>query len=355
MASLWYYNTVDKFRQITDPNLGNPIDLCFIDGYFFFTDGKNLYHTTLSNEESINPLDFATAEFSPDPTLAVKKTKENQVIVFGRYSTEWFANVATENFAFQRIPGKAVKSGIVGTQCQTELDGSFFILGGRKEESISVHVVSGGSTSEIATREIAKIIDMYTEEELITASLEARVEDGYKFLHINLPNHTLMYNLNVAKSLGSSYAWSILKTSITLQDGWTGINGINHPENGWLYGDRFGSRIGQIDKSISTIYGEDTEFLFYTPMLTLDGASVDEIEIKTIPGFTPYKATVAMSTSYDGQTYSQEYWGLYGNKNERSSRYIIRCLGYVGDYVGFKFRAVTPSRLAFGAMEITYG
>lgn len=353
---LWYYNTTSGFREIIDPNLGTPIDLCFIDGYFFFTDGENLYHTTLADEEVIETLDFATAEFSPDPTIAVKKTKENQVIVFGRYSTEWFVNVGSANFAFQRIQGKAVKAGIVATQCQTELDGRYFILGGRKEESPSIHIISGGSLQTIATREIEKILDTYTEEELQTASLESRVEDGYMFMHVNLPNETLLYNHTLAKSIGQDMAWSILKTSVTSSDGWLGINGIFDPRiSSWIYGDRFSARVGKLDNSISTLYGQNVECIFYSPMITLDGMSIDELEIKTISGFTTEEATVSISLSYDGQAYSKEWFNLYGNKNQRGNRFIARRLGYVSDYVGVKFRSVTPSRLAFGSLELTYG
>lgn len=354
-GQLFYYNEVDGFRQITPEFLGTPTDFCFIDGYFFFTDGENLYHTKLEDEEDIDQLDYATAEFSPDVTIGVKKTKENQVIVFGRYSTEWFYNAGNLNFAFSRISGKAVKAGIVSTQCQTELDGQFFILGGRKEESPSIHAISGGSLTPIATREIDKILAKYTETELITASLESRVEDGYMFIHVNLPNETLLYNHTVAKSIGKEFAWSLLKTSIVGMDGWLGINGIFDPNVGkWLYGDRFSSRVGQLDNSISTLYGQKVECLFYSPFITLDSGSINEVEIKTISGFTPRESSVSFSLTYNGESYGKEYFQMYGDKNERAKRFIVRRLGYVGDYVGFKFRAVTESRLAFGAMVMDY-
>lgn len=355
LGELYYYNPTNGFRQITPTYLGVPIDLCFIDGYFFFTDGANLYHTKITDEEDIDQLDYATAEFAPDDSICVKKTKENQVIVFGRYSTEWFYNAGNANFAFSRISGKAVKAGIVSTQCQTELDGQFFIMGGRREESVSIHVISGGTLSTIATREVEKILSTYTEEELFTASLESRVDDGYMFVHVNLPNETLLYNHTIAKQLGKHYAWSILKTSITGMSGWLGINGIFDPRVGlWLYGDRFSSRIGKLDKSLSTLYGEKVEFILYSPFITLEGVSINEVEIKTIAGFTPEKATVSMSLTYDGEAYSNEYFQLYSDPNNRTTRYILRRIGYVGDYVGFKFRAVTDARLAFGAMVIDY-
>lgn len=359
-GELFYYNPTDGFRQITPTYLGTPLDLCFIDGYFFFTDGANLYHTTLNDEEDIDQLDYATAEFAPDDSICVKKTKENQVIVFGRYSTEWFYNAGNVNFAFSRISGKAVKAGIVATQCQTELDGQFFILGGRREESPSIHVISGGSLTTIATREIEKILAQYTEEELQTASLESRVEDGYMFIHVNLPNETLLYNHTAAKKIGNEFAWSILKTSIISMDGWLGINGIFDPRvSKWLYGDRFASRVGCLNNTISTLYGNKVECLFYSPFITLDGGSINEIEIKTISGAMPAtstvkKTTVSFSLSYNGESYGKEYFMDYGSINERAKRFMKYRLGYVGDYVGFKFRAVTESRLAFGALAVDY-
>lgn len=355
-GKLWYYNPDDGFREITDPNLGEPIDNAFLNGVFLFTDGENLYHTTLLDEEVINPLDFATSELSPDPTLAVKRTPENQAIVFDRFTISYFVFNGGENFAFTRVQGKALDVGIVGTQCQTELNGEFFILGGSREESLTMYRVLGTSKSKIATREIEKILSKYTEEELQTASLEARGEDGYQFIHVNLPNETLMYNHTVAQAIGIESAWTILKTSITGMDGWLGINGIKDGRTlNWIYGDRFSPRVGKLDNTISTLYGDKVECLFYGPFVTMDGMSIDEIEIKTISGFSPMEATVALSLTYNGESYGKEWRDMYGDKNVRAQRFMQYQLGFVSDYVGFKFRAVTESRLAFGAIEMTYG
>ena len=156
--------------------------------------------------------------------------------------------------------------------------------------------------------------------------------------------------------MGKDVAWTILKKSVVSSDGWVGINGIfDQRISKWVYGDRFSPRVGLLDNSVSTLYGDEVECIFYSPMITMDGASIDEIEIKTISGFTPYKATMSASLSYDGQNYGKEWFQLYGDKNQRANRFIIRRMGYVRDYVGFKFRAVTPSRIAIGALELTYG
>ena len=353
---VWYYNPTDGFRQPADSKFLGSIDSTFSNGVFLFTDGENLYHTTLLDEEVIEPLDFATSELSPDPTLAVATTPENQAMVFDRFTISYFFFTGSANFAYTRVTGKSLDVGIVGTQCQTELNGQFFILGGSREESLTMYQVSGTSKTKIATREIEKILAEYTEEELQTASLEARGEDGYQFIHVNLPNETLLFNYTIAQSLGVQSAWSILKTSITSMDGWLGINGIRDGRvKKWIYGDRFSARVGTLDNSVSTLYGEKVECIFYTPFIPLNGMSIDEIKLATISGFTDEKATVFVSMTENGETYGFEYSVDYGSKNQRQLRFEPRRWGAVDDFAGFKFRAVTSSSLSFGAMELTYG
>lgn len=356
-GSMWLYDNI-LLTQITDSNLGTPIDITWIDGYYFLTDGEFLYHTDLSDETSIDPLKFATAEFSPDATLAVDKTADNQVIVFGRYSIEYFINRATDNFAFQRVAGKAQKIGIVGTHCETELDGRFFILGGTKEEAPSVHMIMAGDSQSVATREIDKIIALYTESELASAVLETRVEDRDKFILVRLPNHTLLYNHTVSQLVGLSGAWSIVKTPIQDSFKWRGVNGIFDPRIAkWVYGDNTNSNIGILDNSVATQYGAQVESILYTPFLNVESASIDVFELDTLPGHPVNieNVTVSISLTYNGLTYGKEWFNLYGEKQTYNTRFILRRLGYVRDYVGFKIRCVSKDRVNFAGLDLNYG
>jgi len=90
---LYYYNISDGLRQITDSNVGDPLDVKWIDGYFFITDGENIYHSSIDNEEVFLPLDFGTAQFIPDSSNGLGKTEDNEIIVFGDFSIEYFINV----------------------------------------------------------------------------------------------------------------------------------------------------------------------------------------------------------------------------------------------------------------------
>lgn len=354
----YLYDTSNGFREVTDADLGDPIDAVWVDGYYFFTDGNNIYHTDISDESSIDPLNFATAEFMPDPSNGVAKTVDNKVMVFGRYSTEFFINDASTNFSFRRVETRAIKVGIVSTHCKAEMSDAWYIVGGRKEESVSVYALGVGSATKVATREVEKILNTYTESEYQRASIEARVEDEYSYLIINLLRHTLIFNENVARAVGKDQAWSILKTDVQSNAPWRGRYGVFDPRKGqWIYGDRRSSNLGILDETVATHFGDIAEWILYTPFMYLDSASIDMLEIETIPGFNVVSddATVAVSLTHNGVNFGMEWFAQYGGSGEHNKRFIIRRLGYVADWVAIKLRGATRSRMAFSRGYISYG
>lgn len=351
----WYLYD-GTFEEITDPDLGTPIDHTWIDGYYFFTDGEFLYHSNITNEREIDPLQFATSEFSPDPTLGVAKTADNQVMAFNRYTTEFFANRATDNFAFQRLQNKAVKCGIVGTHCKVEMQSSYYVLGSGRDESISVHKIGGGYYEKIASREVEQVIATYTETLLKDAVLETRMQDKQYFILVRLPDHTLLYNDTVAKKFGVDLAWTIVKSKVLTDGPWRGVNGVFKPDVGWLYGDLSTTDIGLLDNTVGTQYGDQVESIFYTPFFSLETMSVDRLELDIVPGhqLNVDNVTSFLSMTYNGVTYGKEHTVLYGEKHRYGQRFIARRLGYVGDYTGFKIRTVSSERQAFSQCGVIY-
>ncbi len=343
------------FQQITDSDLGSPIDCTWIDGYYFLTDGEYIYHTNIADETAIDPLKFATAEFMPDSSLGVAKTQDNKVIVFGRHSIEYFINAATEDFAFQRIDSRAQKIGIVATHAKCEVEGKWFITGSRRNESLGVYIIDVGSSVKVSTREVDKILKQYTDDNLSDMRMESRVEDDTVFVIIHLPNETLCFNKTIAETFGEEYSWSILKTGL-YDEVYRGINGVFDTRlSKWICGDKNSSNIGWIDDSVFTHYDAIQEWLIYTPFVKIENMSIDKIEIETIPGHTSLEdAKVAVSTTYDGLTYGKEWFEMYGEPLDYGKRFILRRLGYVNDWVGFKFRGATRSLMAFCFFDVEY-
>jgi hypothetical protein len=342
-------------KQITDPDLGKPSDVVWVDNYYFFTDGESLFHTDATNEETIDPLKFSGSVFSPDPILGLLLTQDNKVAVFNRYTTEYFTNVATANFAFQRLAARALKIGIVGTHCKTELNGKFYILGSPKEESVSCYSAGVGATQKIATREVDKLIGQYTETQLSKCVVESYGEDGYSYVVYHLPNETLLFNETLSKKVGIDHAWTILQSKDDAN--YSGVHYVMDPRlNKWVVGDKGNGNVGTLDNTLATQYGDMVEWHLYSPFQLIQQSSIFELEVETLPGFNDQRdATVFVSVTQDGVTYSKQYTEMYGEPAKYGTNFILRRLGYVNDWVGFRLRGLSRSRMAFGKATITHG
>jgi len=354
-GQFFLYEPVGGLVQVVDADVGSPIDGVWVDNYYFMTDGEYIFHTELTDETSIDPLMFATAEFMPDPSLGLAKTQDNKVMVFGRYSLEYFVNIATTAFAFTRVVTRAQKIGIVATHAKCESGGKFYITGGYRDSAVGVYIVGIGSATKVSTREIDKILAKYTESELSDMRMESRTENNTTFVLVHLPEETLCFNETIATEFGKDVAWSLLKTG-TGDAVYQGINGVLDARTGkWVYGDKLDFKIGILDNDVSTQYDAIAEWLLYTPLVNLEMFSIDELKIETIPGHTTtLDATVALSITYNGVTYGREHWMQYGAPREYGQNFILRRLGICNNWMGFRFRGVSKSRMAFALMRLEY-
>lgn len=353
-GKMWLYDTVNGLVEVTDSDLGDPLDGLWINGYYFLTDGEYVYHTDINDETAIDPLKFATAEFMPDISLGLLKTIDNKVAVFGRYTVEYFADVAQANFAFTRVESRAQKVGIVATHAKCEYNGIFYITGGPKEEGVGVHRIQAGQVQKLSTREIDKVLGTYTETELADMRMETRSEDDIIFILIHLPDYVLCFNETMAKNFGLSNAWSLVKSDVTNDTPYRGINTVFDPRNAkWLCGDKINTNIGEMSDTVVTHYTTQVEWILYSPFVNLETQSIDEIEFETIPGFSNSVETVAISMTYDGVIFGTEYWLDYSEIGSYDTNLIVRRLGYVEDWVGFKLRGASTAKMAFSLMKVT--
>lgn len=356
-GKMWLYDD-STLTQILDPDLGVPIDISWFRGIYVLTDGESLFQTDINDEYSISPLKFTSSEFAADPIKGVARNDQNQILAFNRYSIEYFVfnpNADVNTTVLQNIPGKAIKMGIVGTNCKVEMNGVFFILGGRKEESPSVHALSGGQSVPVATREIDKLIAKYSEAELAEVYMEARVKDGDQFLIIHLPCETLIYNHTIGKSMGNKFAWSYVKTGVNTDSVWRAKYGLFDPRiSKWIYGDLLENKLGYLDEEIASQYDNEVETICYSPILPIETASINKFEIDTIAGFQDDPQSASFSMSYDGTTYGKEFYNSISVSGNYHKRYIARRLGYIRDSFSMKFRVVSSGKVAFSGLKVNY-
>ena len=341
-------------QEVVSDNLGVPIDITWFSGIYVMTDGEFIYNTSLSDETEIRVLDYVSSEFASDPIKGLLRTDSNQIVAFNRYSTEYFyfnANSDVNASPLQVISGKSNRIGIIGTHCKCFLDGAIFILGGRKDESPSIHILNGANEATIATREIDKILGEYTESELSGAVLEDRTVDRDKFLIVHLPRHTLLYNHTIGQQQGIVAAWTFLKTSDN--DTWRGIYGVFDPRiSKWVYGDRLENKLGYLDQQSFAQYDEAQEALIYTPIIPAKRVSINQVELDTIAGYSNQSVSVAMSLSYDAVIWGEEHWSVVSKPDNYNTNYIVRRLGYVSQSFSLRFRFISKDKMAFSGLMI---
>lgn len=352
--SLYYYNPTDGLRQITDTDIGSPIDVVWADGYFILTDGEDIYHSDILDEESFSPLNFSNAQFRPDPTYGLGVNEDNELVVYGVTTTQYYTNQGLENFTYSNITLKALKQGILGTHCKAEMNGRWYCISRREETSPSVTVVQGGGSKRISSREIDKILASYTDAALSTSVVECISDDAIRYVLIHLPDKTLLFNENIAESMGFSLAWSVLKSDTLGDNTYRAINFVRSLDTSdWICGDKLDSKIGRLDPSVATHYDDIAEWLLFTPLVKMESLSIDKLEMETISGFAPNDdATVFISQTLDGYFYGKEWTQLYGQNLDYGQRFYVRRLGYVRDIVGWRFRGASRSRMSFALLDL---
>ncbi len=340
---------------LTDADFGRPIDGDWIDGYYFFTDGEYLYHTLLADETQVAPTDYAVAEIMPDKSLGNMRTPDDLMMVFGRYSTEFFQNDGSTNFAFSRIAQKSLEIGICGTHCKTRVAGGVFILGSRRYESPGIYTIGAGDAQLLSTPTINDYLQSLSDAELAQSVLEARTDGDTQLLIVRLPQKTYALNLTALKLIGVDNSWSELSTGVD-GDPWIACNGAYHPLLAkWVYGSTTDGAIYALDYTSAAQDGEYTECEFKTPLVYAPSVRIGLIELNTITGFESSNTNVFISVSDNGVTDSSEYVQLYGEAGNYNTRFVAFGFGYFNQQFSIKCRALTKDRVNFSGLKVRYG
>lgn len=342
-----------SLQLLTDADLKQPLDLDWIDSYYFYTDGEFIYHSEIANEKAVDPLQYATAEIMPDKSIGVMRTPDNLMMVFGRYSIEYFINQANDQFAFSRISQKSISGGICGTHCKVMIGDTVFILGGKKNESPSIHAIQSSMLESVSTRTVDKILATYTEKELAKTVLEGRTDKRDQFLIVRLLRHTLMLNLSAAKVVGIADSWAQLSYGVDRAP-WLGRNGVYDPlQNAWIYGSSTG-KVYKLDDKTASQGGEQTEFEVRTPLVEAANTRISMVEVNTVSGYGA-TTTAALSVTLEGAAYTTENWLLYSTIGAYDQHFIFRRIGYVPKDVSFRLRCVSPHKVNFSNFRVTHG
>ena len=338
--------------QVTDPDLGLPIDFIWVDGYFMLTDGENLIVTELNDPFSILLTKYGSSEVDPDPIKAVLKTPSNEPAAINRFTIEFFDNIGGSGFPFQRIDGAQITRGSIGTHtCCMFLDAIAFVGSGRNEAPAIWLGVNGGST-RISNREIDKLLKEYTETELANSMLEAQVNEGHQLLYLHLKDKTMVYDA-AASAVVQTPVWFELGTGLT--EGKYQAKDLVWCYNKWLIGHTNDFSHGYLTEAVSSQWGEEIGWEFNTLIVYNEGlgAIIHELELVGLPGRAILGDNPTISTSYslDGETWSQERFISAGKQGQRNKRLAWLQQAGFRNWRIQKFKGTSNAHCSFARLE----
>lgn len=349
-GNLYYWN--GTLTQVTDPDIGNVIDFCWVDGYFMATDGEFLTVTELTDPTSVNPLKYGSSEADPDPINAIIKLR-NEVYALNRHTIEVFSNVGGSFFPFGRVEGAQVQKGAIGTHGSCVFAENIAFIGGGRNESPGIYLASNANAVKISTAEVDLVIQQFTESELKNVKVEARTDRSHQYLYVHLPDRAMVYDLSASQSTQSN-VWFTLNSSLAGFSQYRAKN-LVWAYDKWLVGDTNTANVGYFVDNVGSHWGDVVRWEFGTSITYNGGmgAIFNQLELVALTGRIIVGKTPTISTSYsvDGEAWSQSKTINAGNTGDRKKRLVWFKQGSMRNWRIQRFMGTTDAHLSFARLE----
>ena len=193
----YIYNEVTNvFARITDPDFPGAVTVGYLDGYFVFNEpnSQKIWVTELLDGTSVDPLDFASAEGSPDGLVAVN-VDHREAWLFGTDSIEVWYNAGQADFPLTRIQGAFNELGCVAAFSIAKLDNGLFWLGTDARGQGIVYRANGYTGVRVSTHAIEYAIAQYGN--ISDAIAYTYQQEGHAFYVLTFPsaNATWVYDV----------------------------------------------------------------------------------------------------------------------------------------------------------------
>jgi len=195
------YNSLTlSFAQITDVDFPGAVTVGYINGYFVFNEpnSQRIWITTLLNGQSIDPLDFASAEGSPDGLVSLI-VDHREIWLFGTNSVEVWYDAGSSPFPLVPVQGAFNEVGCIAAFSVAKLDNGLFWLGSDARGQGIVYRANGYAAQRISTHAVEWQIQQY--ENLSDAIAYTYQQDGHSFYVLIFPSANATWVFDVATSL----------------------------------------------------------------------------------------------------------------------------------------------------------
>lgn len=238
-----YNNTTNVFSQITDPDFSGAVTVAYLDGYFVFNEpnSQKVWVTSLLDGLSVDPLDFASAEGTPDQLSSLIVTNR-EVWLFGTNSIEVWYDAGAADFPLARIQGASNELGCVAPYSVAKIDNSVFWLGADARGSGVVYRSNGYTGVRASNHSIEWQIQSYGN--ISDAIAFTYQQDGHFFYVLTFP------------TVGKTWVYDITTQSWHERAGWSNGSFVRHRANCQM---NFNNEIVVGDYENGNIYAFDNE------------------------------------------------------------------------------------------------
>lgn len=150
-----YNANTGVFQKITDPDFPGASTVGYIDGYFVFTEpnSQRFWVTQLLDGTAVDPLDFASAEGSPDGLVGLI-VDHGEVWLLGTQTVQVFYDSGGADFPLAQIQGAFMEQGCAARGSIAKMDNSIFWLGSDARGHGIVWRAEGYTPKRISTHAI---------------------------------------------------------------------------------------------------------------------------------------------------------------------------------------------------------
>lgn len=327
-----YNATTNVFQQITDSDFPGAVTVGYLDGYFVFNEpnSQKIWITGLLDGTSVDPLDFASAEGSPDGVVGII-IDHRELWVFGTNSVEVWYNSGAADFPLQRIQGAFNELGCAAPYSIAKMDNGIFWLGQDARGQGIVYRANGYTGQRISTHAVEWHIQQYAN--MSDAIGYTYQQDGHSFYVLIFPsaNTTWVYDASTQawhERAGFS-AGEFTRHRSNCQVFFNGENIVGDYQNGNIYA---------FDLDVFADNGEIQKWLRSWRALPTDKNDMRrtahhslQLDCETGVGLNDGQGSdpqVMLRWSDDGgHTWSSEHWTSIGGIGQYGKRAFWRRLG----------------------------
>jgi len=192
-----YNSLTNVFAPITDPDFPGALTVGYLDGYFVFNEpnSQKIWVTSLLEGTQVDPLDFASAEGSPDGLVSLI-VSNRETWLLGTNSTEVWYDAGTADFPLQRIQGAFNEVGCAATFSVAKMDNGVFWLGADARGRGIVYRANGYQAVRISTHAVEWHIQQYGN--LSDAVAYTYQQDGHSFYVLIFPQANTSWVYDIA-------------------------------------------------------------------------------------------------------------------------------------------------------------